>query len=126
MEEVVSIVAVVAAAAAADDDDNDHRRNQTEIKPGLMTLASHAFGAGNMARAGMLLQQQYLLHLVAVCLPIALLWLNAEPVLLAMGQPASISALAGEFLRWRVPALPFYALMRNLEWFMQCACCATD
>ena len=88
---------------------------------GLTSLASQAIGAGNLARAGDLLQRQILLHLVVVCLPVGILWFNALPLLTALGQPAEISALAAQFLKWRIPGLPFYTLQRDVEWFLQCA-----
>lgn len=61
-----------------------------------------------------------MLHIVIVCLPVAAIWLGAEPILVALKQPPEISALTARFLRWRVPALPFYALQRDIEWFLQC------
>jgi hypothetical protein len=38
----------------------------------------------------------------------------------AVGQPASIAAITGTFLMWRLPTLPFYALRRDLEIVLQC------
>ena len=39
-------------------------------------------------------------------LPVAVLWLNAEPVFLALGQPPRVSALAGRYLRIATIGLP--------------------
>lgn len=87
---------------------------------GLTSLASQAFGAGNNTRVGLLLQRQILIHFVVVCVPVALVWWYAESVLIALGQPAAISALTAQFLKWRIPALPFYATQRDIEWMLQC------
>jgi Na+-driven multidrug efflux pump len=88
---------------------------------GLTPLASQAFGAGNFRRVGDLLQRQILMHVLLVCAPVTLVWLYAEQILLFFQQPAEISALTGDFLRWRIAALPFIALQGDLETVLQCA-----
>jgi MATE family multidrug resistance protein len=85
----------------------------------LGPLVSQAYGAGNHARAGDLLQRQLWLHLIWVCLPIALLWWCTAPVLRFLGQPQRIVALTSRFVVWRIPALPAIALRRDLETFLQ-------
>eukprot|EP00750_Incisomonas_marina_P006024 INCI14284.1.p1 GENE.INCI14284.1~~INCI14284.1.p1 ORF type:complete len:436 (+),score=65.21 INCI14284.1:417-1724(+) len=87
---------------------------------GMTPLAAQAFGAGNFKRVGDLLQRQLLMHVVLVCVPVAFIWHYAGAVLVAFGQPAGISALTQDFLRWRIAALPFYALQLDLESMLQC------
>ena len=47
---------------------------------GLSPLASQAFGAGNLRRVGQLLQRQVMMHLLLICVPVAIIWLATEPL----------------------------------------------
>jgi len=73
---------------------------------GLPPLISQAYGAQNYGRCGDLLQTQLCIHLLVIAPCVALVWLYAEPILIGLGQPEKIAALAAEFLWWRLPALP--------------------
>ncbi len=87
---------------------------------GLTPLAAQAHGAGNFKRVGDLLQRQLLLHIGVICVPVALIWWNTEAILVGFGQPAGVSRLAGQFVRWRIVALPAYAIFRDVEIILQC------
>mmetsp|Transcript_41208 Transcript_41208/g.116643 ORF Transcript_41208/g.116643 Transcript_41208/m.116643 type:complete len:494 (-) Transcript_41208:316-1797(-) len=80
---------------------------------GCSPLVAQACGAGNFTRCGDLLQQQLAINAVLVAV-IAAVWWNTERILLAFGQPPVIAALAGEFVLWRLPALPALALREDL------------
>jgi len=86
---------------------------------GLSPLASQAFGAGNFARVGSLLERQLLIHLLIVVPIIILLWGSAEAMLIAFKQPPALAALAGEYLFWRLPAVPFIAVAEDLSMFLK-------
>lgn len=82
-------------------------------------LVSQAYGAGNYPRCGDLLQRQLAMHLILLCPLVFMMWSNAEAILIACHQPPEVAALATEFLRWRLPALPFMALSENLNYFLK-------
>lgn len=44
-----------------------------------------------------------------LCIPIAIAWLNAETLLLALGQDAEVARLSGIYLRVMLPGVPAYA-----------------
>eukprot|EP00929_Paragymnodinium_shiwhaense_P036654 TRINITY_DN19610_c0_g1_i1.p1 TRINITY_DN19610_c0_g1~~TRINITY_DN19610_c0_g1_i1.p1 ORF type:complete len:525 (-),score=118.52 TRINITY_DN19610_c0_g1_i1:355-1929(-) len=81
---------------------------------GSMPLVSQAFGARNYRRCGDLLQRQLSIHVVMITL-IALVWASTEDILLMFHQPAKIAALSAQFLRWRIPALPFWAFKEDVN-----------
>jgi len=87
---------------------------------GLTPLAAQAHGARNPKRVGNLLQRQLLMHMLIVFVPVAATWLAAPSILVAIGQPADIAGLCGTFLLYRFPAMPFYAIRRDLETVLQC------
>jgi len=80
---------------------------------GISPLVSQAFGAGNFKRCGDILQRQFAIHIVVVLL-VGAIWLNTENILVALRQPAAVARLAGEFVCWRIPALPFFALKEDV------------
>jgi len=84
---------------------------------GAQPLISQAFGAGNYTRCGDLLQRQLAIHLV-MCIAIAIVWWKTEAILLCLGQPATVASLTGEFMRWRLPGLPFLALREDMNSFL--------
>ena len=88
---------------------------------GFAPLCSQAFGAKNYRRCGILLQRQLVLH-TCICLPIAVLWAGAGPLLAALGQPAGIAELAGVFILYRLPGLFFMMLNENLGNFLKSQC----
>jgi hypothetical protein len=46
-------------------------------------------------------------------------WFWAEPILLAVGQPHAITKLAGQFLRWQLPAVPAMCITELLSNFLK-------
>jgi len=84
---------------------------------GATPLISQAFGAGNYSRCGSLLQRQIAIHAVLVVF-VAVVWLNTEQILVACHQPLTIAKLTGEFMRWRLVALPFFALKEDFTNFL--------
>lgn len=88
---------------------------------GAQPLISQAFGARNFKRCGDLLQRQLAIHAVLL-LFISFIWLNTEQILLMLRQPPQISSLAGQFVRWRLIALPALALKENLYNYLNAQC----
>ena len=84
---------------------------------GMSVLVSQAYGAKNFVRCGNILLKQLGVH-VAVVVMIAVLWLNAEKVLLLCKQPPEVARLTGLFIWWRLPSLPFFALRLDLSTFL--------
>jgi len=82
------------------------------------TLAAQAFGAGNFMRVGLVSQRAAVLLLLG-CIPSALMFFIAEPVLLATGQDPAICALAGLYCRCMVIALPATQLFETAKKFLQ-------
>ncbi len=56
----------------------------------MQTLCSQSYGAGNMERFG-ILTQRCIVATILLGMPVMSLWVNAEPVLIAMGQDAAIA-----------------------------------
>lgn len=80
---------------------------------GATPLISQAFGARNFQRCGDLVQRQLAIH--AMLLPlVGGIWYCTESILLAFGQPPVVSKLSADFMRWRILALPFFALKEDL------------
>ena len=79
------------------------------------TLCSQAYGAGQVRKMGVYLQTG-LLVLSAAFVVVFLLNYHAGTILLAIGQPPRVSALAGTFTRILIPGIPFlfvYELLRK-------------
>ena len=83
----------------------------------LDTLCAQAFGSGHKHLVGLQLQRMtYFLFLLLV--PVAVVWLNAEPILASMIQPES-AALAATYLRIVVLGTPAYAAFEGGKRFVQ-------
>lgn len=82
------------------------------------TLASQAYGAGNLPRVGAVAQRASAVML-AVCVPVAALWLLAGPALRALGQDAGTVALAEAYIRLQLPGLPAVAVYEVLKRTLQ-------
>lgn len=76
---------------------------------GLLTamdsLAPREYGLGRISKVGILLQRSYLICLVFF-VPFAVIWINASPVLSALGQPEAAVRLTSRFLRVYTLAIP--------------------
>ncbi|KAL2153278.1 hypothetical protein VTH82DRAFT_4433 [Thermothelomyces myriococcoides] len=83
----------------------------------LDTLCAQAFGSGHKHLVGLQLQRMtYFLLLLLV--PIAIIWLSAEPILASMIEPES-AALAAKYLRIAVLGTPGYAAFEGGKRFVQ-------
>ena len=80
------------------------------ISCAVSTLGSQAFGAGRNKELGTLLQRGVLIHTV-MCLPMAILWLNAESILIWLNQSPELSRICGEYIEVFIAILPAYALL---------------
>jgi Na+-driven multidrug efflux pump len=83
------------------------------------TMAPQAFGAGRVSAVGTLCMRGFLLCMMAT-VPAYFLWWRMEGLLLLVGQPAEVAALAGRFLKiycFAVPPLLFVEVLRR---FYQC------
>jgi len=74
------------------------------VSAGMETLCGQAYGARNYPLLGLFLQRAVLVC-AALCVPIAAAWLNAAPLLVALGQEPALAAAAGRYLGLCVPAL---------------------
>ncbi|KAH3744422.1 protein FAM177A1 [Pelomyxa schiedti] len=78
------------------------------------TLASQAYGAGNVKKIGIILQRAVLIVWL-YSLPVMALWWFTEEILNLLGQDAETSKLAGRYIRILMPALPFYFLYESIK-----------
>ena len=82
------------------------------------TLASQAFGAGNLPRVGAVAQRASAVML-AVCVPCGAAWLFAGPALRLMGQDEATVLLAAGCIRLQLPGLPAVAVYEVLKRALQ-------
>jgi len=82
------------------------------------TLASQAFGAGNLPRVGAVAQRASAV-LLAVCLPCGAAWLAAGPALRLLGQDEATVQLASTYIRLQLPGLPCAAVYEVLKRTLQ-------
>ncbi|XP_021607777.1 protein DETOXIFICATION 55 [Manihot esculenta] len=85
---------------------------------GMEPLCSQAFGSRNLSVASMTLQRTILMLLV-VSLPIGLLWLNLEPLMLALHQDPEITRLASLYCRFCIPDLVANSLLHPLRIYLR-------
>lgn len=86
----------------------------------LDTLGSQAFTGGKRATD---LSVHFLRSIVVLWtsfLPIAILWINAEPILLALGQERYIARGTQSFLRVMILGMPAYIAFESLKKYLQC------
>ena len=79
------------------------------------TLGPQAWGAGRPEQLGLLAQRGLVVASVTF-IPGALLWWYAEPILVSLGQAAAPSALAAQYLRIQLLAVPptiLYGLLKR-------------
>ena len=69
------------------------------------SIAPGAFGAKAYGEVGLAAQRAMILSL-AFLVPTIPLWIYAEPLLVAFGQPAEVARLAARFMRMMLPGLP--------------------
>lgn len=84
----------------------------------LDTFCGQAFGAKENYMLGIHMQRaMFVLTLVSV--PVSFLWAFSGRILVALRQDREISAEAGIYARWMIPALFGYALLQCQVRFMQ-------
>ncbi|XP_057425370.1 protein DETOXIFICATION 16-like isoform X2 [Lotus japonicus] len=84
----------------------------------LETLCGQAYGAKKYHMLGVHTQRAMLV-LLGLSIPLALIWFYTSNILIALGQDHEISAEAGTFNRWMIPALFAYGLLQCLNRFLQ-------
>ncbi|PWA69629.1 hypothetical protein CTI12_AA297530 [Artemisia annua] len=71
---------------------------------GMDGITSQAFGARNFSLMARTLHQTILI-LLAAFIPICIMWLNAEPILVFLGQDRKVASLAGTYTYYTIPTL---------------------
>jgi MATE family multidrug resistance protein len=84
----------------------------------LETLGAQAFGAGNFRRVGVVTQRAAVVLAVAA-VPVASLWINVQPLLLALRQPPAVAALMQRYMTVLVCGLVPYFGFETLRRFLQ-------
>lgn len=88
------------------------------LASGLEPVCSQAFGSRNYDLLTLSLQRAMLLLLIAA-LPIALLWLNVGPILVALGQDPTISASAAAYAAFALPDLATSVVLQPLRVYLR-------
>lgn len=83
----------------------------------VSTICGQAFGAGNYRKVGETLQLAVLVNWL-VCIPISILWWNAEAVLRLCGQDHAVAAAAGDYMRWLIPFIWCFAAQGALNAYL--------
>lgn len=84
----------------------------------LETLCGQAYGAKQYHMLG-IHTQRAMLTLLAISVPLAVIWFYTSTTLIALGQNPEISIAAGTFNRWMIPSLFAYGLLQCLNRFLQ-------
>lgn len=84
----------------------------------LETLCGQAYGAEQYQQVGTFTYGS-ILCLFLVCLPVSGLWMYTGKLLTFMGQDPLVSAEAGIFAIWLIPALFPYAILQSLVRYLQ-------
>jgi MATE family multidrug resistance protein len=86
---------------------------------GLDSLAPHAFGGQQRSLVGLYCQRAICIGLLS-CVPVAVLWLFAEPLLVIIFRlDAETAALSALFVRARLPGLPPLCVFEMMRRFAQ-------
>lgn len=83
----------------------------------LDTLCAQAYGSGHKTLVGLQLQRM-VYFLLLLLIPVAAIWLNAEPILAAMIEKDS-AKLAAQYLRVILLGTPAYAMFESGKRFVQ-------
>ncbi|KAM0862736.1 hypothetical protein ACQ4PT_045054 [Festuca glaucescens] len=81
------------------------------LSAALDTFCGQAFGAKEKASVGVHTQRAMLV-LFVICIPVSVVWNCTEPILIFIRQNREVSAVAGSYIRWMIPALFGYALVQ--------------
>ncbi|KAJ9154520.1 hypothetical protein P3X46_027843 [Hevea brasiliensis] len=85
---------------------------------GMEPLCSQAFGSRNLSVASVTLQRTVVMLLLA-SLPVGLLWVNLEPLMLALHQDPDITRIASLYCRFSVPDLIANSLLHPLRIYLR-------
>ncbi|URE18271.1 Multidrug and toxin extrusion protein [Musa troglodytarum] len=88
------------------------------LASGLEPLCSQAYGSRNWELISLSLQRTIVL-LLLVAVPIAVLWVNLGPILVALGQDPAITAAAATYCLHSLPDLLTNALLQPLRVFLR-------
>jgi len=83
------------------------------------TLISQAYGHSPKSPLVGIIFQRGMLILMLMCVPIAAVWLSAEPILIAFQQDPEVAQLAGLYARLFLPGLPFIFLFECWRKYLQ-------
>lgn len=92
--------------------------NKIGLGSALDTFCGQAFGAKENYMLGIHMQRAMLV-LTLVSVPVSFLWAFSGRILVALRQDREISAEAGIYARWMIPALFGYAVLQCQVRFMQ-------
>uniref|UniRef100_A0A8C4I8C7 Multidrug and toxin extrusion protein n=1 Tax=Dicentrarchus labrax TaxID=13489 RepID=A0A8C4I8C7_DICLA len=82
------------------------------------TLVSQTFGGRNLLRVGMILQRGIII-LLLFCLPCWGLLINAQAILLCLGQDPEVTRIAQLYITGFIPAVPVsLSGCNNIVWFL--------
>ncbi|XP_043695206.1 protein DETOXIFICATION 16-like isoform X2 [Telopea speciosissima] len=84
----------------------------------LDTFCGQSYGAKQYHMLGIHMQRAMFV-LILVSIPLAFIWANTGPILLAVGQDPDIAAEAGVYARFMIPSLFAYGLLQCHVRFLQ-------
>ncbi|KAF4359745.1 hypothetical protein F8388_008307 [Cannabis sativa] len=84
----------------------------------LETFCGQSYGAKQYHMLGVHMQRGMIV-LLAVSIPLAIIWFNAGQILLFLGQDPEISAEAGRYARFMIPSIFAYAVTQCHTKFLQ-------
>ncbi|KAL5722070.1 hypothetical protein ACHQM5_005637 [Ranunculus cassubicifolius] len=85
---------------------------------GLETLCGQSYGAQQYQKLGNYMYSS-IISLVALCLPLSLIWVSMEKLFIFVGQDPLISREAGIYAIWQIPALFAFAVLQSVVRFLQ-------
>ncbi|GAV86358.1 MatE domain-containing protein [Cephalotus follicularis] len=88
------------------------------LSMGMEAISSQACGAKQWRLMSQTLQRTIVI-LTLACIPIALLWLNFQPILLFCGQDPIISSIASTYLAFSLPGLFFQSVINPLKIYLR-------
>uniref|UniRef100_A0A6B2L4B4 MATE efflux family protein n=1 Tax=Arcella intermedia TaxID=1963864 RepID=A0A6B2L4B4_9EUKA len=88
----------------------------TGLSNGLDTLASQAFGAGNLPLVGVWFQVSLWLSFL-FSIPVLILLYFTEPIMVSLGQELTVAHLSGQYAKWLIPGIvPFVLFNCQMRW----------
>lgn len=84
----------------------------------LETFCGQSYGAKQYRMLGVHMQRAMAI-LLLVSVPLAVIWANTGPILVAVGQDPDIAREAGIYARFMIPSLFAYGLLQCLIKFLQ-------